>query len=108
MTEYLLIESRDPSEATDVGYFYDLASGLKAAGNTVTLFLVQNGVFPARQSSISQSLARAAGTGVEVLADDFSLRERGITPERLTAGVKPAPIEVVVDRLAAGCKALWH
>jgi hypothetical protein len=28
MAEYLLIESRDPFESNDVGYYYDLARGL--------------------------------------------------------------------------------
>ncbi len=108
MAKYLLIESRDPFESGDVPYYYDLAANLAKAGNTVTLFLVQNGVLPARRSVQSEALAAVAKAGVEVLADGFSLRERGIADERLTAGVKPAPIDVVVDQLAEGRKALWH
>ena len=107
MAEYLLIESRDPSEA-DVVYFYELAAGLAQAGNRVTLFLVQNGVFPARPSAQSHALGRVAVSGVQVLADEFALRERGIAADRLLAGVRPASLEVAVDRLAAGCKAVWH
>ena len=53
MANYLLIESRDPFDSNDVANFYGLASGLAKAGNGVTLFLVQNGVLPARQSSAS-------------------------------------------------------
>jgi predicted peroxiredoxin len=108
MPKYLLVESRDPSETNDVGYFYDLATGLAGEGHTVTLFLVQNGVFPARRSAMSEPLGRAAKTGVEVLADEFSLRERGIKSDRLAAGVTPAPLDVVIDQLAEGRKALWH
>ena len=63
MSKYLLVESRDPSETTDVGYFYDLATGLAGDGHTVTLFLVQNGVFPARRSAMSEPLGRAAQIG---------------------------------------------
>jgi predicted peroxiredoxin len=108
MAAYLLIESRDPFECNDVPYFYDLADGLVQAGNTVTLFLVQNGVLPARRSAKSEHLQALAKAGVEVLADDFSLRERGISSERLPQGVKAAAIDVVVDQLAQGRKALWH
>src|SRR5205807_1064810 len=108
MAKYLLVESRDPAETNDVGYFYDLATNLAGAGHTVTLFLVQNGVFPARRSAMSEPLGRAAQIGVEVLADEFSLRERGISSDRLTSGVKPAPLDVVVDHLTEGRKALWH
>jgi sulfur relay (sulfurtransferase) complex TusBCD TusD component (DsrE family) len=106
MAEYLLIESRDPFESNDVGYFYELAQGLVESGNQVTLFLAQNGVLPARPSKHSAALAALARSGVKVLADDFSLQERGIT--KLAEGVTSASIEVVVDHLAAGHKTLWH
>jgi sulfur relay (sulfurtransferase) complex TusBCD TusD component (DsrE family) len=108
MSKYLLIESRDPFETADVGYAYELAQNLVKAGNTVTLFLVQNGVLPARKSAKSDALAALARAGVEVLADEFSLRERGIATERLVGGVKAAPLDVVVDQLAEGRKAIWH
>ena len=108
MTKYLLIESRDPFETNDVAYFYDLALGLAGEGNEVTLFLVQNGVLPARPSARSAALTDVAGAGVEVLADEFSLRERGIVPDRLAAGVNAAPLDIVIDQLAEGRKALWH
>jgi hypothetical protein len=47
-------------------------------------------------------------TQVEVLADDFSLRERGISSASLIGGVRAAPIDAVVERMAAGWNALWH
>jgi sulfur relay (sulfurtransferase) complex TusBCD TusD component (DsrE family) len=108
MAKYLIIESRDPFEANDVAHCYDLAASLAKEGNTVTLFLVQNGVFPARQGARSAALASLAKANVEILADEFSLRDRGITPGRMTPGVKAAPLDVVIDHLAAGSKALWH
>ena len=106
MAQYLLIESRDPFECNDVGYYYDLARGLVQAGNQVTLFLAQNGVLAARPSAHSAALSSLAHAGVKVFADDFSLQERGIA--KLADGVAAAPIDVVVDQLAAGHKTLWH
>ena len=106
MAHYLLIESRDPFEVNDVAYYYDLSRALVASGNEVTLFLVQNGVLAARPSAHSAKLDALARSGVTVLADDFSLQERGIA--RLAEGVAAAPIDVVVDHLAAGHKTLWH
>ena len=108
MTKYLLIASRDPFESGDVGHYYDLAAELVKSGNEVTLFLVQNGVLPARRSPKSSALSALAAAGVEVLADEFSLKERGIAADRMTTGVKPAPLGVVIDQLAQGRKALWH
>jgi predicted peroxiredoxin len=106
MAGYLLIESRDPFESNDVGYYYGLASGLVEAGNQVTLFLTQNAVLAARPSAQTPQLRALIGSGVKVLADDFALKERGIT--KLLDGVEIAPIEIVVDHLEAGHKTLWH
>jgi sulfur relay (sulfurtransferase) complex TusBCD TusD component (DsrE family) len=106
MAHYMLIESRDPFESNDVGYYYNLAKGLVEGGNQVTLFLAQNGVLSARPSAHSAALSALAQGGVKVLADEFSLQERGIA--KLAEGVTAAPIDVVVDHLAAGHKTLWH
>ena len=108
MGQYLLIESRDPFDTNDVAYSYDLAHGLVKDGHHVTLFLVQNGVLPARKSGKSQPLAELGQAGGRILADDFSLRERGITRDRMVKGVEPANLEIVVDRLAEGVKTIWH
>ena len=107
MAKYLLIESRDPFEVNDVHYYYDLAAALAKEGD-VTLFLVQNGVLPARRSAKSRRLTELAQAGVRVLAEEFSLRERGIRSDRLAEGVAPAALDVVIDQLAEGRKALWH
>lgn len=106
MANYLLIESRDPFESNETGYYCDLARGLADAGNQVTLFLVQNAVLAARPLAQSATLQSLIASGIEVLADDFALQERGIN--ELRAGIQAAPIETAVDRLEAGYKTLWH
>jgi hypothetical protein len=108
MSRYLMIESRDPFDSRDTLRYAELAAGLAREGHAVTLFLVQNGVFTARGGARTESLAEAMKAGVEVLADEFSLRERGIAAGTLASGIKPAPLEVVIDQLAEGRKALWH
>lgn len=106
MAEYLLIESRDPFESNDVGYYYELARGLLEAGNKVTVLLVQNAVLAARPSAQAPALRALAKAGIKVLADEFALKERGIT--KLLDGVQSVPIEIVVDHMEAGHKTLWH
>lgn len=108
MTEYLLIESRGPFESNDLERYCGLAVDLRRAGHDVALFLVQNAVMAVRSGARTSGLDQAIKADVNVLADDFSLRERGIPLASVTPGVKPAPIDVVVERLAAGCKAIWH
>ncbi len=107
MAEYMLIGSRDPFESNDVSRLYTLAANLAKNGSKVALFLVQNGVLSARESARSAALSAVAGNGVEVLADEFSLRERGISLDRLVSGVAAAPLDVAIDRLADGRKAIW-
>ena len=107
-TKHLLIVSRDPFSSRDVGAAYALAEALKRAGSEVTLLLVQNGVLPARAGADSTALGHLARLGVRVLAEDFSLRERGIAAERLADGVAAAPLEVVLDGLEAGARVTWH
>ena len=108
MAKYLLIESRDPFDSNDVRFCCDLAQQLTAAKNEVTLFLVQNGVLPVRPGPRSADLTSLAGSGVKVLADSFSLKERGIDENRLASGVAAALLDVVLDALAEGAKVIWH
>ena len=108
MSAYLLIESRDPFEWSDVTRTYELALQLRAAGHEVALFLVQNAVLPVRAGSRRTGLDKFNSTGIEVLADEFSLRERGIGTTALVSGIRPASIDFVVERMAAGWKTLWH
>ncbi len=108
MSRYLLIESRDPFDSNDTQFCCDLARQLAAAKNEVTVFLVQNGVLPARSGARSGNLSGLADAGVNVLADSFSLKERGIDENALTPGIAAAPLDVVLDALAAGAKVIWH
>ena len=109
MAKYLLIESRDPFENNIAARQYDLAVNLVKEGNQVTLFLVQNGVLPARPGNLSSLLTNAAKAGVEVLADDFSLRERGIRGEEINRAIRESSIDNLVDMLVQdNTKAIWH
>lgn len=105
MSKYFLIESRDPFETGEVANDYILAADLAKAGNETTLFLVQNGVLPVRQGAKKDGLKSAMDSGVNVICDEFSLRERGIT--NVTEGVEISPLEIVVDHLADGDKTMW-
>lgn len=104
MNRYLFVQASDAYECR-ADHLRGLASGLANEKVQVTLFLVQNGVLAARAAAAP--LGDLMKAGVRVCADEFSLKERGITAERLAPGVTPAPLELVIDELAAGAKALW-
>ncbi len=107
MNPYLLIQTRSPFESAEAERDYELAASFAAAGEEVTVFLVEEGVLPARPGARCEPFTRLAASGVRLLADDFSLRERGIAAEHLAGRVQAASIDAVVDRLAAGCRSLW-
>ncbi len=111
MANYLLIESRDPFEYGDTRYMYNLAADLALKGNRVTLFLIQNGVLTTRTGVKDNPLDGLSekGPAVTVLADEFSLRERGISQGSLVEGVEVSNVDSLVDMLAqADTKAVWH
>ena len=109
MTKYVFIETRDPFESRDVRFVEETAAALRGRGHEVTVFLVQNGVLASRRNSRDSYLARLTGAGVALLADDFSLRERGIGAAELRPGVRPSNIETLVDALVReNTKAIWH
>lgn len=107
MRSYVFIESRDPFESRDTQFIEDTAVAVKERGHDVTVFLVQNGVFAVRNSL--RLLGRLAEAGVTLLADDFSLRERGIKSDELAPGVRESGIDALVDTLVQkNTKAIWH
>jgi predicted peroxiredoxin len=109
MANYLLVETRDPFDSADVNHVYELAEGLVDQANDVTVFLVQNGVFPTRRASAAGGRVTALAGKATVLADEFSLRERGIRAEELAEGVRPANIDTLVDlAMDEGRRVVWH
>jgi sulfur transfer complex TusBCD TusB component (DsrH family) len=71
------------------------------------VFLLQNGVFAARKTTAR--LQRLTDAGVILLADDFSLRERGIKTAELARGFQESGINSLVDMITQpDTKAIWH
>lgn len=109
MAHYMFIETRDPFESRDIQFVEETAIALKARGHRVTVFLIQNGVFAARETAQQTHLARLSVADVHVLADDFSLSERGIQTGELHLSVRPSSIDTLVDALVQpDTKAIWH
>ena len=109
MANYIFIESRDPFESRDTQFIEQTTTALKQRGHEVTVFLVQNGVLASRRTARDSYLPRLTDAGVKLLADDFSLRERGIQSAELHPGVRASSIESLVDALLQeNTKALWH
>ena len=108
MAKYIFIESRDPFESVDNQYFAELVEGVSKRGNDTTVFLVQNGVHPARQGAKhNQLIHKLIHSNVKILADGFSLKERAIG--RLIDGVKVSGMDQLVELLLEPeTKAIWH
>ncbi len=105
MAKYFLIESQSPFDYPEVNNNYNLASDLAAAGNDVTLFLIENGVLAARAAVASQGLTSLGS--VKLLVDEFSLDERGIDRTELGATLEVSNVTSIVDAMSEGQKMMW-
>jgi predicted peroxiredoxin len=108
MSQYLFIDSRDAFESRDTEFVVATTGALRREGNDVTLFLVSNGVMAARRNARERYLSAIAAAGVTILADEFSLVERGIRGDELHAAIRTSDIDAIVDMLASGAKVIWH
>jgi sulfur relay (sulfurtransferase) complex TusBCD TusD component (DsrE family) len=107
MTAYVFIESRDPFESRDTEFVEQTAIAINERGHSVTVFLIQNGVLAARKDA--GRLRRLTEAGLTLLADDLSLRERGIKAEELAQGIQESGIDRLVEAIAQeNTKAIWH
>ena len=102
-----------------------LNHAMKAAGASLSVLLRGNAVnYPVRDQSaeglsfgswkqtqpprLADDIAGLVRKGIDVYVVAEDLAERGIAADRLATGVQPAPLDIVVDQLADGAKALWH
>ncbi len=109
MSQYLLIESKGPLDGGD--YSFELARQLGEGGHNVSIYLVQDGVLAARRrfDAGEKLVAGAKAKKVAVLADEVSLRQRGITRERLAEAVRVSTMDELVDLvMEKNDKAIWH
>jgi sulfur transfer complex TusBCD TusB component (DsrH family) len=109
MADYVFIESRDPFESRDTPFVTQTAASLRQSGKEVVVFLVQNGVLGARKDARISEIPQLAEAGVTLLADQFSLDERGIGQQELSQAIRRSSIEELVDLLLKEkTKAIWH
>lgn len=109
MADYVFVESRDPFESRDTAFVAQTAVSLQQSGKEVVVFLVQNGVLGARKDARISEIPQLAKAGVTLLADQFSLEERGIGTPDLSPAIRRSSIEELVDLLVKEkTKAIWH
>ena len=108
VTGMMIVETRDPFAVRDVEWTAGLLAEMRRAGRSGTLMLSENGVLGAREAACAACLSSLVDAGVEIFADRFALRERGISEDALAAGISGADLDVVIDQLAAGGTVLWR
>ncbi len=106
---YLFIESQDPLEDRGAEEYLGWALELARQKERVAVFFVENGVLALRKGAGFPLRDALKEAGATLRADELALKERGLVPDRLAAGIEPAPIEQIVDWLAdPETKAIWH
>lgn len=108
MSDFFIIQSREPFTDNRTKSDYQLVHHLVAAGNNVTMMLVQNGVLPVRRGSVSQEFDALCSQNINILVDSFSLRQREIEVSELKSGVLASEIDAAIQAMIAGYKVIWH
>ena len=109
MAQYLLIESKNPLDGG--AHSFELAKQLRELRHNVTIYLIQDAVFAARKrfEAGEKLLAEAKSHALTLLADEVSLRQRGVTKERLSEAVRVSNMGELVDLvMEKSDKAIWH
>ena len=109
MAQYVLVESKSPPNGGQ--YSFELAKQLRELKHNVTIYLVQDAVFAARKrfEAGEKLVAGAKARTLTLLADEISLRQRGLTKERLSDAVRVSNMNELVDLLMEKSdKAIWH
>ena len=109
MTRYLLIESKSPLDGGQ--HSFELAKQLRELKHDVTIYLVQDAVFAARKRFAAGEtlVAEAKAQNATLLADEISLRQRGIVKDRLSEVVRVSNMGELVDLvMEKSDKAIWH
>lgn len=107
--DYLFIESKSPLDGG--AYAFDLGRQLCELQHRVTIYLLQDGVFTARKNfAAAERLRQDARThGMTLLADDVSMRQRGLVGARIADDVRVSGVDELVDLLMERSdKAIWH
>ena len=109
MAQYVLVESKNPLDGGE--YSFELAKQLRELRHNVTIYLLQDAVFTARKrfEAGEKLVQEAKAQSLTLLADEISLRQRGITNERLSDAVRVSKMDELVDLLMEKSdKAIWH
>jgi len=109
MAQYVLVETKNPLEGG--GYAFELGKQLRDLKHGVTVYLLQDAVFAARKrfEAGEKLVAEAKAHNFTLLADEVSLRQRGITKSRLAEGVRVSNTNELSDLLMEKSdKAIWH
>jgi sulfur relay (sulfurtransferase) complex TusBCD TusD component (DsrE family) len=79
MAHYVLVEPKSPLEGGR--YAFELGKQLRELKHDVTVYLLQDAVFAARRRfEVGEALvAEAKAEDMRLLADEISLRQRGLT-----------------------------
>jgi len=109
MSKYLLIETKSPLDGGK--YAFDLGKQLRDLRHDVTIYLLQDAVFAARNNFPAgvELLEDASKHGLSVVADSVSLRQRGVVGDRVAKQVRTSDMDELVDMLMERTdKAIWH
>ena len=105
---FLLVETGGLAAPDSCRRFLRDGLALARSGIEVSLCFLENGVTAAVDGALSE-LAELGPLSARSWADEFSLRQRGLSAAGLDPSVRPAGMDTVATEiLAPGVRVVWH
>ena len=103
---FLIVLSKDSYSYREAQFALDIAGKLTMEGVEVLMYLIEDGVFavkndqkPKKGLSAEQQIKKLIDIGVDILAEDLSLKARGITGDKIVNGVHVSNLDEFIDVL---------
>ncbi|MCX9084189.1 MAG: DsrE family protein [Candidatus Methanoperedens sp.] len=106
MTDILLVLSKDPYTTETPDLVLDIGLNAREKGNSVSLYLIEDGVTAARKSEFGNKLTAAQQKGIKIYADDKAVLSRSLTG-KLIGGVEVKEIGTLLDFIMQKDRAVW-
>lgn len=107
MSNYLIINSKDPHNDKSLDQDLSFMQDLLRNGHRVELMLIQDGVYASQENVKIADVEKFMDIGGRVFVDDFSLKLRNLDSSGVKEGVVINSIAIVVEALLDKYKVIW-
>lgn len=107
MQRYFFVTTQDPFTYKFTNNYFTHIAKLSQQGNSVSIFLVQNGVVLATQQTHLPCFDELLANAISIYADACSLQQRGIKTTDLKPNIQSAELNTIIHAQLSGDDVIW-